>query len=1037
MTNSREIDPREIDGATMVLRPPATAGQVLALAWSPDGNSLAASFEESLLVVWETRNKAKPRRLYTTSSSWTMSLDWSADGGALAAASHSGELNLFETATWNRTSSLPLGGRGLVRVAWRPGFADELAVSGENEGAALVNRQHQVLKRWRTNLPWQRGLAWSRDGRSLALGGMIGVAGSEGRRGAGDIVIFHLDSRSPLYLRGDLGEVLALAYSPTADLLASGSANMLIRIWAADGRLLRELEGHTGSVHALSFSADGMTLVSKSTDDTVRLWRTDSWDTVDVMRSASTGFWPPPVACHPKAPRLALATNDNLAIHVVDIDPDLALAPPPVPAVHYVTAKLALVGDHAAGKTCLGWRLRSGEFKVWPSTHGHQFWLLPELGVRRSDGTDCEVVLWDLAGQPDYRLIHALFLDDADVVLLVFDSSNRIEPLKGVEYWLKVLARAGRQPCRKLLVAAQIDRGAPALSAEEIMAFCRQHGIARYVATSAERGDGIGDLLAELKEGIPWDDMPATVTTATFKRIKEYVLALKESEGPRRALISLAEFRTRLQALDSTWSFGDDEMSTAIGHLAKHGFVSLLRRSSGERSVLLAPELLNNLAASLILKARANPKGLGALEEERARRGGYPFAELAGLAADEQETLLDSAMVLFLDHNLCFRESVGESTLLVFPALINLKKPVLDQTPTTEEVSYKVTGAVENVYAALVVLLGYTNTFTRTNQWQNEARYEVDTGEVCGFRLAAEREGEIDLVLYYGAGVPEHTRLLFQGLFERILARQQVGATRFAPVVCPRCGYRPAREEAVRQILSGKPAFCGGCGKKMTLPLATEAIVLSRPVERRLDDEQRRTRQQTAFEKAITWLKRQVGEQAPTCFISYALGVKEHERWVERALATDLKKSGIDVILDRWHNAEISASVGRFVSRMAESRFILAVGSPLYQEKYENQVAPDGSVLAAEVDQIYVRMTGTEEQKRSVLPLLLAGSPAEALPPLLRGRVYADFRRGEAYFPALFDLILTLHGIPFESEAVIDLRQSLLADLQAAGLRAG
>ncbi|HYL05844.1 MAG TPA: toll/interleukin-1 receptor domain-containing protein, partial [Thermoanaerobaculia bacterium] len=497
---------------------------------------------------------------------------------------------------------------------------------------------------------------------------------------------------------------------------------------------------------------------------------------------------------------------------------------------------------------------------------------------------------------------------------------------------------------------------------------------------------------------------------------------------------SLAEFRARLQALDPSWSFDDDEMSTAIGHLAKHGFVSILRRSSGERSVLLAPELLNNLAASLILEARANPKGLGALEEERARRGGYPFAELAGLAADERETLLDSAMVLFLDHNLCFRETVSESTLLVFPALINLKKPVLDQTPTAEDMSYKVTGAVENVYAALVVLLGYTNTFTRTNQWQNEARYEVDTGEICGFRLAGEREGEIDLVLYYGAGVPEHTRLLFQGLFERILARQQVAATRFAPVICARCGYRPAREEAVRQIQSGeRSAFCGKCGKKIALPLATEAIALSRPVQRRLDDEQQRARQQTAFEKAITWLKRQAGEQAPTCFISYAWGIKEHERWVERSLATDLKKSGIEVILDRWHNAEISANVGRFVSRIAESRFILAVGSPDYGKKGENQAAPKGSILAAEVDQIYIRMTGTEEQKRSVLPLLLTGSPDEALPQLLRGRVFADFRRSEAYFPALFDLILTMHGIPFESDAVIDLRHSLQPDPQALG----
>ena len=31
-----------------------------------------------------------------------------------------------------------------------------------------------------------------------------------------------------------------------------------------------------------------------------------------------------------------------------------------------------------------------------------------------------------------------------------------------------------------------------------------------------------------MKALIPWDDKPATVTTETFKRIKDYVLGLKE-----------------------------------------------------------------------------------------------------------------------------------------------------------------------------------------------------------------------------------------------------------------------------------------------------------------------------------------------------------------------------------------------------------------------------------------------------------------------------------------------------------------------------
>ena len=132
-----------------------------------------------------------------------------------------------------------------------------------------------------------------------------------------------------------------------------------------------------------------------------------------------------------------------------------------------------------------------------------------------------------------------------------------------------------------------------------------------------------------------------------------------------------------------------------------------------------------------------------------------------------------------------------------------------------------VSGEVENVYASMVVLLGYTTLFTRTNQWQGEAQYELGKGEVCGFRqLAGGLEGEIEFVLYFARGVDQPTRLLFQGLFERFLTRRRVQITRYPPVVCPnqKCGYRQGREEVVRRVREKSPAmFCSKCGKKISL----------------------------------------------------------------------------------------------------------------------------------------------------------------------------------------------------------------------------
>ena len=306
---------------------------------------------------------------------------------------------------------------------------------------------------------------------------------------------------------------------------------------------------------------------------------------------------------------------------------------------------------------------------------------------------------------------------------------------------------------------------------------------------------------------------------------------------------------------------------------------------------------------------------------------------------------------------------------------------------------------------------------------------------MCGFRLTDEREGEAELVLYYAKEKPV-ARLLFQGLFEQFLRGRDVTVTRFPPVECPKCRYRQPRTEIVGRIGEGKGFhFCSECGKKIELPKAGEEVALSAAERVRVGEEQERTRRRTTFESALTRVKAVARDRkidAPSCFVSYAWGDEEQERWV-RALSRDLENAGVRVLLDRKDNPQVGANVARFISRIAESDFVVAVGTPLYNLKYKNKVSPSGSVVAAEVNLINQRLTRTNEEAETVLPLLLEGDDeGTSLPPLMRGKVYADFRRDDLYFPSLFDLILTLYGIPFEHPAVADLRDSMRGRLQMA-----
>lgn len=819
-TLHEQIDTAYPPGVTLLRSLRGHQFTVRTLSWTQDGSNIVSASEDGTVKLWDFESGEAVLTLQYGSFP-IFSASPSSKGGIVACGSYDGSVTVWRVSDGS-----------IVRIL--KGHSDWVVdVSCHRNGLMIAGRSYNgkvnvwdvssgdLIRSQRSEGGTADTILFSPRGSSLAFcdrDNVIKICGAK-------------SGRVVRALRGHNDDVSSIAFSPDGQRLVSASHDGTLRVWdTKTGRTILILEGHAGKVKGVVFSACSRLIASRGSDanQSIRVWCASSGQCLTTIPSPADRLISG-LVFHPKLPLLATVGSEvqpngmkrDLLIHLWALEVETLLENVKELAVKYTSAKVVLIGESNVGKSYLAHRLAKGEPPTdgsIQSTHGMSFWRLnPESlipSVLNPEGHRRDIVVWDMGGQEEYRLIHQLFLQDTTVALVLLDPSRGQTAFKEIETWDKYLDKQLQNgDVTKILVGSKLDRESDTIDRKQLKRLVSGGKFEGFYETSAVTGRGIDALSEAIARAINWDALGTTSRPVLFQRIRDEISERRERG---EVVLYLSDL---YRAISSDVSVVEEQNAIAAvtGQLSAQGVIVESRALSGEPVLVLQVHEIERYAGSLIIAARDNPRGVPALELQAMARAEFIFPGInvnARLPRVQELAVLEATIDLMLEHGLCF----VHQGLLIFPSLFGRDNGISDaEFRHTVSLYYDFAGAIDNIYASLVAWLVLAQDFGGLRLWADRVEFDINERGLCGLRKISRPGGFAHLDLYFGGNISRERRDLFISFVEEHLKQNGVEIHEHIAITCS-CGEAIDEDIVRKRIARGEgDVACAVCDMRHKL----------------------------------------------------------------------------------------------------------------------------------------------------------------------------------------------------------------------------